>query len=442
MLFIRKILVLVLILVLIHSVAACGGGGGSAGAAPPANNPPDPAVLSVAVPNGPYSNVLIDCVLAETGNQSCTLDTLPLLGQEVSNPSIDDILTRTVISHAWMGTRFRQVLESMPADVLTLLKSVTAIMIDADIRPSNYTPLTGAIYFDPAYLWLTNAEKATVSKVPDYRSDFGRDLGFASLVRYVEGTEYAWGYFPLDGNESRSIDDIIEPFARVLFHELAHAIDVFPPPKIVNLDSTMTVREAAASSNGIHVSMQLDGFLPLNSQMWLDLARVLYAGENSTVAQRALTPQQVGIEFENDGANDDYAYSSIYEDTAMLFMEVMMKHHYGIDREIAYTDAPAAGEEQYCDSYIVRWGFRNRIGDPQVKSRAELVLQLLLDQADVSGYLVNLTVPKQMTNGLNWCTIQNLNAPPQKFSDKNSQLLGTSDAPRQRLRPDDRYPRH
>jgi hypothetical protein len=381
-------------------------------------------------------------VLAETSSQSCTLDTLPLLAHEGGNPSVNDVLARTVVSHDWMGTRLRQALEKMPVDVFTLLKAVTAIVIAADIRPSFYDPLTGAIYFDPANLWLTNGEKATVSKAPDYRSDFGNDLSFVTLVRYVEATEYAWEYFPLDGSESRSIDDIIRPVARIFYHELAHANDVFPPPKIVNLDSTMSVQEAAASLKSFHASVRLAGFHPLNSQMWLDLARVLYHGEDATVAQRALNPQQVGFEFENDGASDDYAYSSIYEDTAMLFMEVMLKYHYGIDREIAYTDVPPTGQEQYCDSYIVRWGFRNRVSDLRVKHRAELVLQLLLDQADVSMYMADLTIPRRMTNGMDWCAIQSLNASPQKFANNESRTLATSDTPRQRLRPDNRYPRH
>ncbi|MDP6674637.1 MAG: hypothetical protein QGH93_07310, partial [Gammaproteobacteria bacterium] len=240
----------------------------------------------------------------------------------------------------------------------------------------------------------------------------------------------------------RSVDDILKPMASLLFHELAHANDFFPPPKIATLNSTLSVQQAASNANGIHVSTQLTGFQPLNSQMWLDLADVLYDGVNATASQRNLMPQQVGIEFENDGASDDYAYSSIYEDTAMLFMEVMMKHHYGIDREIAYTNAPPASQEEYCDSYIVRWGFRNRVSDLRVKPRAELVLQLLLDQTDVSGYLANLTMPKRMTNGMDWCVIQSLNASIKNTSDKLSQTLRASDIPRQHLRPDDRYPGH
>jgi hypothetical protein len=118
--------------------------------------------------------------------------------------------------------------------------------------------------------------------------------------------------------------------------------------------------------------------------------------------------------FEPDGANDDYAYSSIYEDTAMLFEEVMMKHYFDVDREMAFTDKPPVGEEEFCESYPVRWGFRHRSGDFLVKARAELVLQLLLDKNDVSTMLNSLGTPARMTNLIDWCTVQNLNqnAPP------------------------------
>ena len=150
-------------LLLSASIAGCGGGGGG-GAAPaapvanqPANNPPAPT-LSLAVPGGAYDAVLIDCILAETQQQSCTLNTLPLLAQKVVDPSVDDILGRTVISDNWMSARFRQVLERMPADMLILFNAVTAIVIDADTVVPSYYPLTGAIYISPVDLWLTNAE--------------------------------------------------------------------------------------------------------------------------------------------------------------------------------------------------------------------------------------------------------------------------------------------
>ncbi len=439
----RTIAIRVSVILLGTMLSSCGGGGGS-NPGPPAPGSPTAAALSVVVPTSPYASVLIDCVLADTSSESCILNDLPLLAQQAGNPSIDDILARTVVSHEWMGIRFRQVLTSMPAELIALFSAVTAIVIDAEVRPSFYSPLTGAIYLDPAYLWLSNTEKATVSKVPDYRSDFGNDLNFVSLARYVEGTEYAWESYSLSGNESRTINDIVRPLAMLLFHELTHANDFFPPSEVINMDSTMSVLEAADSLVNISISARLAGFQPLTSQTWVDLAEVLYDGATSTTTQRSLTAQQVGIEFEIDGANDDYAYSSIFEDPAMLFTEVMMQYHFGIEREIAYTDQPPAGMGEYCDDYTIRWGYRNRVGDFRVKPRAELVLQLVLNQSDVSVYIDNLAAPKQMSSGLDWCTIQALGPPPKSAATKAGRATLTASAGKsgQRLRPDDRIRQH
>jgi hypothetical protein len=417
-------------------LTGCGGGSSSGSG----GSSPDQEALFVAVANSIYSNVLVACVVADRVSQSCTLSTLPLLGQQTNSPSVDDILARTVISDAWMANRFREFLERLPADALPLFKAVTAVVIAGDIRPSFYTNLTGAIYIDPARFWLTNAEKNTISTAADFRADFGDSLSFVSLFRYVEGNDYAWEYFPLDGNETRTINDIVRPLAALLFHELAHANDVFPPARISSLDSTRRVVEAADAIAAFGVSETLAAAQPLVSDIWFGLGEVLYAGFEPTTAQRALSAGQVGLEFETDGASDDYAYSSIYEDTAMLFEEVMMHHYYGIDREIAYTNMPPSNLQPFCDSYVVGWGYRNRVNDVLVRFRAELVLQQLLDELDVSPYFAGLGSPQKMVNGLTWCTVQNLSATPVLFAEANAQ--STEDVTKQRLRPDNRRRRH
>jgi hypothetical protein len=210
-----------------------------------------------------------------------------------------------------------------------------------------------------------------------------------------------------------------------------------PPDKIDSLDTTRSVWDATNSIAQFRVSSRVNSAQPLNSQVWKGLARVLYSGDAATAGQQALTAQQVGAELEIDGANDSYSYTSIYEDVAMLFEEVMMAHVYGIDREVAFTDVPPEGEEAFCDSYIVRWGYRDRVGDPLVHSRAEQVLQLLLDQTDVSAYTANLDSPRVMSNGENWCTVQVLNA---SCGTTNciSQTQSAGVASRQRMRPDSR----
>jgi hypothetical protein len=395
------------------------------------------AALFPAVADAEYADVLVDCVSAETVDESCLLSTLPLIGQQGTAPTIETIMSRTVISDDWMAQRFRQYLQVAPAEIINLFGAVTAVVIARDIRPSFYTTGTAAIYLDPADLWLTNAEKATIDRAADYRSDFGNELAFVPLFRYVVGQDYAWDNFSLTDDSERTIADIILPLSALLLHELAHANDVFPPSLITSLDSSETAVEAAFFRADSGVSAILSGFSPLNSETLMGLGEVLYAGRTATDLEKSLSATDVGNEFEPDGASDSYSYSSTFEDVAMLFEEVMLKHLFNVDREFAYTDAPPEGLEQFCDGYVIQWGFRNRVSETLVESRAELVLQELLGQADVSDYLASLDDPQRMTNGIDWCTIQAL-GPPGALTVSPSSVTG--DGERQLLRPEDRLP--
>ena len=292
----------------------------------------------------------------------------------------------------------------MPQDIFLLFRGVTAVVIGADIRPSHYRSDTGAIYLDPADLWLNASERDTISKVADYRSGFSNGLAFRSLWRYVQGKANAYAYFPLDGPiSSRSINDIVRPMAELLFHELAHANDFMPPAYVAQVNAQLTPAAAIDSTASQRISSGLTAQIPLNSQMQYGLAQVMFLGVKATDVQKQLLPEQVGLDFSVDGASDSYNYSSQYEDTAMLFEEVMMKYHYNVDRELAFTDAPPATGAT-CASYVVRWGVRNRIGNPLVKSRAQIIVQKILGASDTSAYFAALPEPRSMLTGVDWCT--------------------------------------
>ena len=62
---------------------------------------------------------------------------------------------------------------------------------------------------------------------PDFRAEFGSELMFVPLSRYVDGTDYAWEYFSLSDNQTRIISDLEMPLTGLMFHELAHANDFF-----------------------------------------------------------------------------------------------------------------------------------------------------------------------------------------------------------------------
>lgn len=383
-------------------IAACGGGGNSGSKGGAIVVPPD-GTFRPAVSSSPYTDVLDRCLTAERTADACRLSRLPYIGQRTNVPSTQDILAHTLVSHPWMATRFQQLLDQMPEDIRLMFRGVTGVVIGADIRPSYYWSVTGAIYLDPADLWLTRPERDTISRAPDYRSEFARELNFVSLWRYVEGNRYAWDYYPLNGGvESRPLSAIVRPMAALLFHELAHANDFIPPARLGLINPNNTPQEQSQSFANFRASVDLDAQAPLNSDLWYGLASVMFDGVTATPTQKQLTADYVGAEFENDGASDDYAYASIYEDTAMLFEEVMMKYHFKVDRELAFTDAPFTGDAS-CSAYVVRWGQRNRIADPLVESRARLVVQQLLDKDDVSVYFADLPSPRYLTNNLDWC---------------------------------------
>ncbi len=373
--------------------------------------------------DGEFGDVLADCATVAEPEESCPLATLPLIGQQTADPTFVNIMDRVVVSHPWMGSRFEQILTRLPADVSTLMKGVTAIVIADDIRPAHYSSKTGAIYLDPAYLWLTNAEKATVSRQEDPRSDYGQELNFVPLSRLVKENAYAYNYYSLSGSEERTLEEILYPFAALLYHELAHANDYFPPDRVALLTVDQPVGLAAQDLEFDRVAIRLDGFNPLSSTMLKDLAKVLYRGETATGSQRGYSPLTVGAEFEFDGANDDYAYTSEHEDVAMLFEETMMRFHFGLERDMAFASVPVTANPD-CDDFIVRWGARGRLGDPLVKSRAEFVAELLLPTQNLSAFFHGLPQPAPLMKGVGWCR----NLDPNPFQ-ANVRTLSNRESP-------------
>jgi hypothetical protein len=396
------------ILAAILLFGACGGGDKSFDVGPGGSNP-DLADVAVYRPASPYAGVLKDCATAGSLNRLCTMQTLPLVGQAAAAPTAADVMDRVLVSHPWMALRFEEVLNQLPPDILTLFKGVTAVVIDADIRPSFYSSGTAAIYLDPANLWLTNEEKATIAQDPDFRSGFGAELQFVTLSRYVQNNSYAYAFFPLDGTETRQLSDLVYPMARLLYHELAHANDFLPPAAQPLLDRQLTPHAARQALANESVAAELVLTSPLTSLLWQSLAQVLFLGVPATAEQASFPAGLVGVHFAGDGATDAYGYSTIHEDVAMLFEETMMKYHFGIDRDVAFSDLPVT-DLPVCDDYLVQWGVRSRIGDAAVKPRAEGVAAALLPDADLTAFLAGLPAATPMPAGVGWCANLTLGA--------------------------------
>lgn len=393
----RSIARLFITLFVLTLLQACSSGGDDKKAGPEY----DPDLLDAQAyrSNALYSNVIANCIKAFYIKDLCSIETLPLIGLETSSPTIEDIMDRVVVSHDWMGMRFEQLLNELPVEMLTLFQAVTAIVIDSDIRPSFYLYATGAIYIDANNLWLTVTEKQTISQNEDFRSDYNNLLSFRAIDRYLLNGDYAYRPGSLKDYSTRELDDIVLLAARVLLHELAHANDIIPPGSFNSLVPTDTLYDMRESLETSHISHRLTELMPLRSDILFSLANVMFKGAEPSSSDIALEASQVGEAFEADVASDEYGYSDQYEDVAMLFESTMMKYFFGADQEVAFTNVPE--NPNYCDSFTIGWGAIGRIGDINVKPRAQFVASELLPNFNFSLFFQNLDAPTQ-TSG-NWC---------------------------------------
>ena len=358
------------------------------------------ATVAPFIEDSPYADTIVDCVYSNELSSSCRLSSLPLIAQDTLSPSVDDIMERVVVSHPWMGERFKAFLEQYDTDndFKNLLRATTAIVISYDIRPAFYWAATGAIYLDPDYLWLTPSERDTINEAPDYRSGFGSELQFEMLWRYVKNSNYASKYFPLNERINRDSNDILFDLGYLLYHELAHANDFFPSTKWQQLSSNTRVLDAALNENT--QSDILDISYPLNSQVMKDLAQVRYTGANPSNQQISYQPSDIESYFEPDGAVYFYSYTSTREDYAMLFEELMMYSRYGISRDIAITNNPPNGSPS--SAYIVNWGQRGRVAEEHLTDRVIFATERVLPEFDAQKALLALPQVKQLSSGANW----------------------------------------
>jgi hypothetical protein len=355
--------------------------------------------------NSPYADVLVNCVYSNQIDfrTSCRFDELPLIAQDTTTPTINDIMDRVVVSHQWMGQRFKEFLQNSDQqdDFKNLLRATTAIVISYDIRPSYYWVVTGAIHLDPENLWLTPDERDTINQAPDFRASFGNELNFVMPWRYVNNNNYASFYYPENLRITRDASEGVFDLASLMYHELAHANDFFAQSTWADLDRNDRILDAAdkiLKSTGIQSDM-LSTSLPLNGTQMYRLAQVRYQGETATSSEKNYNPDDVTGFFSPEHAPQFYNYSSKREDYAMLFDGFMMKARYDIDRDVAVTSQPQSAGEQY----IVTWGQRGRIGDVNIKPRVDYVTRRILPEfTSASNIINNLAAPIAMVSGKTW----------------------------------------
>ena len=367
----------------------------------PARSDIDHAAPYVA--NGAYANALDRCLYTYAEDSTrCSMEELPFLGAEFDQPTIDDVMSRVLVSHRWMGDNLRTLLELLPADARLLARSLTGIVVATDIRPAHYRPYTGAIYMDADFFWRTAEQFAVVSREPDYRAAFRRKLQVRLPWRFVRNNER----FAIrrDENGVRAVEDTAVYLGFLLFHELSHAGDFMHASRIAALDPAATPLEAMlGEDNGAWEqwpSSRLRTVHPLMSQRMLDLARVSFTDTPATEEQAALRPEDIVDDFANDGAVDYYSYLTQYEDLADLHTAALMSYHFGQEQDTGITDNPT----QSGAPFTVAWGQRGRITDPLVIDRTRFVLETMYpgDVNTMVGYVSNRPAPLPMRVGDSW----------------------------------------
>lgn len=361
--------------------------------------------------SSPYAGALSECIYhpglsGSSPNNLCTLGRLPLIGQSSGGaaPSVEQVMQRVLVSNDWMGEVFERFLREQDThgDFRRMLNATTAVVIGSRVRPAFYWSATGAIYLDASYLWLTPAQRDTLSESPDPRSAYGKTLSYSSPWRYVLNNSHAIKAYPIKERASRELAELRYDLGRLLYHELAHAADFLPPRVHASLPANRRVYEAVPGSTA---SQQLQQQLPFLSQEMVGLGRVLFFGEAASALQNAYTPDDITRFFSLDRVNDDYSYSlpsgqSVpREDAAMLVEEALMQLRYGVLRDYAIT--PRLQDGAASADLIVSWGQRGRIGDAAIKPRVALVLADLMPWLAADS-AAQLAAPIQLRRGLSW----------------------------------------
>ncbi|PSW58608.1 hypothetical protein [Photobacterium leiognathi] len=344
---------------------------------------------------------------AQHYRESCLLEQFPPLGVEKNTPlTISDIEQRLFVSHPWMAERFLSVLSTLPSSLLPLFRSVSAIVIADDVRPSFYSANTATIYIDPRYLWRDEEEWLTIVPKDDFRDQFKANVSFLAVRQNVDsaGIPVQWISDTFSArNTTRTIEQLQPALFRLLVHELAHANDLLPPSVLSSLSPKRTIYQNITATTPLNQSLYDQ--LPLQDALLFNVADVLYQGASPSDAVSELTAAQAGVHFETEGASDLYSYSNRREDLAMLFQSYMMHEHWGLQDQFLFLSQ----NEQMtggCERYSVEWGQTGRMFDPLVYERMILVAETLLEiELPVRFTVVLEATP--IPPGTSWCEIIN-----------------------------------
>jgi hypothetical protein len=182
----------------------------------------------------------------------------------------------------------------------------------------------------------------------------------------------------------------------LMYHELGHANDFFPPARWSSLSLNNSPLETINLPSITPDSDALASVYPLRSDEMHKLAQVNFGGDTATTGQKNTTADDVTDLFIPDLSTGFYNYYTTREDYATLFEKFMMKYRLDADSDIAIVsnnDNPG---------YNVTWGQRNRFNDPALQDRVLFTVNRVLPEIDAAAIQATLPAPQLMTAGNTW----------------------------------------
>lgn len=170
------------------------------------------------VPNGPYSTELLNSCRDADRDALCTTAQLPLLGQNGNNNiTINDIMSRVVTTHDWMGPRFEQLLERLGPEALKLFGPIAVITLGGDSEDYAFSNWWRAsLHLPTDILWLTEQEKAALY-VPENTG--GGDASSVTPLPWLAYSRWMkrdyWPYYATNRDE-REYENLEVQFASSL----------------------------------------------------------------------------------------------------------------------------------------------------------------------------------------------------------------------------------
>lgn len=328
--------------------------------------------------NASYADKMSTCIYADTDEKSCKISDLPLIGINNDSILVEDILKRTLVSHQFLGDIFKQVLLKMKPDMLQMFGAVSAVVISDKINPSFYYNVSGAIYLSGRFFWRDYEEWELLTKVTDFRKNAGLPFQFQFQSDYRANGKSLYERVDRD---TQSIDEISNKLFRLLFHELAHANDFFPNSFYSKTNFEKNITYAEVSNERYEKLELISQQMPTKTESKkLDrIGQILFQEEPSTPIDSLISAEEVIEEFKNDVASDFYAYSTPFEDLAMLTEESLMFYYYNMYRYVVIIKLPKAYFEAPKDyEYNIAWGTKGRILGPNIKGRAVYAIESIL----------------------------------------------------------------